>query len=110
MHRLKCRGMDAASNNLGTRFSALRIGRSDMHFSEKRGKYSALGNHSPAAIAEKATWRGIGAVFGALIGGLFISSQYLVAGLIIAVLIMVSLLIVHSRRIWRAFKLSYLWK
>ena len=26
IHRLKCRGMDAAPNNLGTRFSALHIG------------------------------------------------------------------------------------
>lgn len=71
---------------------------------------AARSSHSLAAIAENATWRDIGAAIGTLLGGLLISSQYLNAVLIIAVLIMVPLLIVHAAPTRKAFKLFYLWK
>lgn len=72
--------------------------------------YASQSARSLSTIAENATWRDIGAAIGTLLGGVLISSQYLLAVLIVAALIMVSLLIAHLGTTRKSFKLFYLWR
>lgn len=67
-------------------------------------------NHSLAAVAENATWRDIGAATGTLLGGVFISSQYLNGVLTIGTLVFACLLLMHMGTARKATKLLYLWK
>lgn len=67
-------------------------------------------SHSLSAVAENATWRDVGAAAGTVIGGLLISSPYLINIMLIATLLLTFLFLIYWGAASRALKLLYLWK
>jgi MFS family permease len=62
------------------------------------------------AVAENSTWKDIGAALGTLLGGILITSPYMMHILIITIFTLLILLLIHLGMAQRAIKFLYAWK